>query len=392
MKIAIFTDTFYPQVNGVANTLNRLGEYLESSNIEYLFMAPESQKEQDLPYNILSFFSTPFILYPECRFTLPNMPLLNKRLDAFKPDVIFLMTEFNVGLMGLRYAKRKNLPVISNYSTNFSSILQSYHLGIFENALNAYLGAFHNAADQTVTPSDESRKVLHQLGVNKVSIFDRGINTEAFSPKHRSKEFRLSTGFDDRLLLLYVGRLSAEKDLDVLRGAMHKLNEKYKDKIALILTGDGPMKAELEATMPNNVYFTGYKTGQDLSIVYASCDIFAFPSAFETFGNVVMEAHASGLSVVGVNQGGVKNLIDHGTSGFLSKPKDVDDFTLYLEKLILNQDLRESFSVEGKDFALSRSWNSVFSHLFDVFEEVIFRKKPNIKKVYLSDSSKRLGY
>lgn len=381
MKIAIFTDTFYPQVNGVANTLNRLGEYLESSELEYLFIIPETKNNKVLPYNILSFLSTPFILYPECRFTIPNPTLLNKHLDAFSPDVILLMTEFNVGLMGLKYAKKKKIPVISNYSTNFSTILRSYNLGLFENILNTYLRLFHNAADLTITPSEESRKVLHQLGVNEVSIFGRGINIDAFSPFFRSEHFRTSTGFGDRILLLYVGRLSPEKDLDLLRSSMIKLNTIHKDKIALIITGDGPMKFELEQTMPDNVFFTGYKTGKELSEVYASCDIFAFPSAFETFGNVILEAYASGLCVVGVNHGGVVNLIDHGSTGFLSNPKDVNDFSYYLEKLILNRELREQFRIQARKHVQSRSWSQVFSELFILFEKTMIKKQVKLRKI-----------
>jgi phosphatidylinositol alpha 1,6-mannosyltransferase len=392
MKIAIFTDTFYPQVNGVANTLNRLGEYLESANIENLFIVPETQNDDGLPYNVLSFFSAPFILYPQCRFTFPNTAMLNKHLDDFKPDIILLMTEFNVGLMGLKYAKSRKIPVVSNYSTNFSTILKSYHLSFFVKILNAYLGLFHNAADHTITPSDESRKVLNQLGVHEVSIFGRGINTHSFSPSFRSVRFRESTGFDDRILLLYVGRLSAEKDLDLLRSSMIKLNTIYKQKIALIVTGDGPMKAELENTMPDNVFFTGVKMGKDLSEVYASCDIFAFPSAFETFGNVVLEAYASGLSVVGVNQGGVVHLINHGVSGYLSSPKDVDDFSYYLEKLILSRELREQFSNHGRHLVQSRSWDQVFSGLFELFDKTIIRKNTTTKRNILPESRKRFGY
>lgn len=371
MRIAIFTDTFLPQVNGVANTLRKLGDYLEEEEIDYIFITPDQKIEQTVPYNIETFFSTPFLLYPECRLSLPNVLRMNKTLDEFKPDIIFLMTEFSMGLSGLSYGKKHGIPVVSNYSTNFTTILHSYKLGVFEKALEKYLIWFHNEADRSVTPSYESAKVLKRFGVRKVSIFSRGIDYDRFSPEKRDIVFRKSCLDGGKILMLYVGRLSPEKDLHILRESMLRLNEKYKDRIALVVTGEGPMKDELEQTMPDNVIFTGYKKGEELAKIYASCDIFAFPSSFETFGNVVLEASASGLPVVGVDKGGVLELIDHGKTGYLAKAKDTESFTACLEKLIVDQRLRRSMSQNGRRHAKNRSWDSVFSDLMAIFREEI---------------------
>lgn len=155
---------------------------------------------------------------------------------------------------------------------------------------------------------------------------------------------------------------------------MFKLNKSYKDKIALIVTGEGPMKSELEQTMPDNVIFTGYKKGVELAEIYASCDIFAFPSSFETFGNVVLEASASGLPVVGVKEGGVLELIDHGKTGYLANPGDPEDFAFFLEKLIVAVGLRKLFGINGRNYAKTKSWNSVFSTLIEIFEKEIGKK------------------
>jgi len=376
MKIAVFTDAFLPQVNGVTNTLRCLGNYLEAKEIEYIFITPEQKQKNDqiLPYNMESFFSTPFILYPECRFTLPNMLRLNKVIDDFQPDIIFLMTEFSMGLSGLVYGKKHGIPVISNYSTNFTTILHQYKLGVFEKALDNYLRWFHNEADHCVTPSNESRKELEKFGVKEISIFSRGIDFDNFSPEKKTDDFRRMYGVEGKILLLFVGRVSLEKDLYVLRDSMFKLNESYKDRIALIITGDGPMKSELEQTMPDNVIFTGYRKGSELAEIYASCDIFAFPSSFETFGNVVLEASASGLPVVGVNEGGVLEIIDHGRTGYLANPRDPESFAACLEKLIIDENLRHYFSINGREFAKTKSWNCVFSNLIEIFDSEIMEK------------------
>jgi phosphatidylinositol alpha 1,6-mannosyltransferase len=375
MRIAIFTDTFLPQVNGVTNTLKRFGEYLKANHIEYIFVTPEHKSEGQLPYNIEAFLSAPFFLYPECRFTFPNLIRLTKRLDAFKPDVIFAMTEFTMGFCGLSYGKKNNIPVVSNYSTNFSTLLKSYKLGVLEKIIDKYLTWFHQEATKTVTPSIESEKILQKMGVMRTGIFSRGIDTESFSMNQRSLEVRKTLGLENKLGLLYVGRLSPEKDLDVLRDAMHRLNSKYSDRIQLILTGEGPMQSELKKTMPHNVVFTGYKKGQELAEIYASCDIFAFPSSFETFGNVVLEAFASGLPVVGVDMGGVKTLVKSEHNGFLVEPKNSEAFAQALEKLITQDIMRYQYGQRGRTFAKELSWDAVFTELLDEFDRVILESK-----------------
>jgi len=153
------------------------------------------------------------------------------------------------------------------------------------------------------------------------------------------------------LVFLYVGRLSWEKDLFVLQGAMEELNKKYKDRIGLLITGDGPMKKELENNMPDNIAFTGYKTGIELAQIYASADLFTFPSSFETFGNVVLEAAASGIPTVGVAMGGVLNIIDHGKTGLLAKPKDIESFTTCIDQCINNDILRLRMGSTAREYA-----------------------------------------
>lgn len=369
MRTAVFTDTFLPQVNGVTNTLKRMGDYLEKNHMEYMFAAPEQGETGSVPYNVETFFSAPFVLYPECRFTVPNMFRLSRKLETFKPDMIFLMTEAAVGLSGLLYAKQHGIPVVSNYSTNFTTILDSYNLSLFTGPLEKYLAWFHSFADFTVTPSEESEKVLHGMGVLETGIFGRGIDFDNFNPIKRSRDLRRSLGVEDRVMLLYVGRISPEKDLAMLPGVMERLNAGYGDRISLVMTGDGPMREELEQRMPENVIFTGYRKGDDLALLYASADIFAFPSSFETFGNVVLEAMASGIPAVGVNKGGVAGLIRHGSTGYLGEAFSEEEMAANLEKLIVNEIDRARFGQEARKFAETRSWDSVFDGLWEMFAD-----------------------
>lgn len=370
MRVAIFTDTFLPQINGVTNTLRRFGDYLEEQEISYIFITPEQKVDECLPYSMATFFSTPLLFYPECRLTLPNMLRLNRKLDRFQPDIIFCMTEFTMGLTGLLYGRRRHIPVITNYSTNFGMLLCSYNMQVLEKPLRKYLSWFHGEAQLTVTPSRQSEEVLHEMGVVKTGIFSRGIQIGMYA--QGALEVVGEDGYQNRekVRLLYVGRLSPEKDLDILREAMYILNATYEDSIELIVTGDGPMRDELEKTMPKNVQFTGYKKGNELADIYTSADIFAFPSSFETFGNVVLEAYAAELPVVGVSKGGVIDNIIHSSTGYLAKPRDAMSFAAALELLIQDPTRRRTMGEKGRQFAESRTWESVFGQLMEKFIQV----------------------
>lgn len=377
MKIAVFTDTFLPQINGVTNTLNKLISYFEKRNIEYIVLAPEDDIKERDTYNIERFFSIKFFLYPECRIAFPNHYRLNSVLNEFKPDIIQLMTEFNMGSAGLKYGKKYNVPTISNYTTNFSQYLNYYKLDIFKNQVWNYMRKFHNENDLTLCPSEEIRNLLRDKGITNTAIFSRGIDLTKFNPQHRNYKLRDKMNIRDKLVFLYVGRVAAEKDMDLLISSYNSIYHKYREKVSLIITGDGPYLYKCKNELPEETIFTGFKKGEELSEIYASSDIFVFPSSTETFGNVVLEAMASGIPVIGADAGGVKNIIRHRVNGLKFKPKDSEGLYLMMEELIEKRELREKIKEAGIESVRSRSWDKVFNGLISNYEEIIMKKDNN---------------
>lgn len=224
MKIAIFTDTFSPQINGVTNTLGKITEYFEENRIEYKVFAPKYDDDADLTAE--RFYSLKFFLYPDCRITLPNIFRITQTLSAFNPDLIHLMTEFNMGVTGLHYGKKYNIPTISNYSTNFSQYTDYYKLDFLKQGIWDYLKWFHNQNNITLCPSFESRKLLDQHGIRNTAIFSRGIDSRKFKPSGRSESLRKRLGIENKTAFLYVGRVSFEKDMDVLCESYKTLKNK----------------------------------------------------------------------------------------------------------------------------------------------------------------------
>lgn len=369
MKIAIFSDTYYPQINGVTNTLDKLIQYFENNNIEYKIFAPRYADENKEEHTE-RFYSLKFFMYPECRLALPNIFKISQSLLEFKPDIIHIMTEFNMGMAGMIYGRKHNIPTISNYTTNFSQYTEYYNLEIFKQPIWDYMKWFHNQNNITLCPSDEAQRLLNKNGINKTSLFSRGIDSHKFNPSFRNEKLRKELGLDNKTTFLYVGRVAIEKDLHVLNESYRLIKEKYCDT-ALIITGDGPYSEECREMFPKDTIYTGFKKGHELAEIYASSDIFVCPSSTETFGNVVLEAMASGLAVIGADAGGIKEIISHKQNGLKFSAKNSDELTACMQELIKNNNLREYVKSNGLKFAKNRTWQKIIDNLFDVYCEVL---------------------
>lgn len=374
MRIALFTDTFLPQINGVATTLNKLADYMNSEHIEYKIFAP-SFKGNEIYHNIIRCKSIKLILYPQCRFSFPNYLSIARELDEFNPDVVHAVTEFTMGLCGIRYAKTRNIPLVTSYETNFCQYLEYYKLKFLELPSWKYLKWFHDKSDKVFCPSKATIKFLDSQGFSNLDLWERGIETDKFSPCFRDQNLRSRLGLDNKIVFTYVGRVSPEKDLHILMNTAKLLNKTYKKDIHFIIVGDGPSLKDLKEIAPNNFTFTGFMKGEELSKIYASSDIFLFPSATETLGFVILEAMASGLAVISCNGGGVSdNLID-GYNGLACREKNESDFFTAAQKLILDKSYRAQLSDNARSFALTKDWNRSFDKLMLNYKELISSKK-----------------
>ncbi|ATW25379.1 glycosyltransferase family 4 protein [Candidatus Formimonas warabiya] len=370
MKVAIFTDTFQPQVNGVARTVGRITSFLDSRNLPCLVFAPEGGAAQAKKENVHTFpgFDLPF--YPECRIGLPNISQVKDVLSSFQPHIIHVVTEFSLGFCGLKYARDHGLPVVASYTTNFPQYLNYYKAGFLEGWVWQYLRWFHNQCQVTYCPSPAIKSLLTKKGFLNLDTWGRGIDTALFSPEKRSVTLRNRLAPGKKLHFLYVGRLAPEKDLDVLLKAW-KIVQKTIPEAQLIVTGNGPIIGELKETAGPEVIFTGYLHGEELAAVYASSDVFVFPSTTETFGNVVLEAMASGLPVIAAAAGGVKNLLIDGSNGLSCRPRNYLDLASAMIKIAQDDGLRKKLGGQALQYARERKWDQVLNSLLESYQKVI---------------------
>ncbi|MFE4759949.1 glycosyltransferase family 4 protein [Bacillus mycoides] len=375
MRVAIFTDTFTPQVNGVAKTLERLTKYFQRENIAYSVFAPQHTAEDNFVANVNKMRSIPLtILYPECRFAFPT-PRIKRELLAFKPDIIHIATPFNMGICGLYYAKKLNIPVVGSYHTDFDAYLRYYKIEFLSNMLWNYLSWFHSHMQKNFVPSPETLHQLKKKGFQALYIWGRGVDCTLFHPTYNKDLFRKKYNITAKYILSYVGRLAPEKDIDTLQTLIQTTN-KERDDIHWLIAGDGPLAKGLHENVPKtNVTFTGYLQGKDLAEVYASSDLMVFPSTTETFGNVVLESLACGTPVIGANSGGVKNIITDGKTGFLCEPKNANSFLSSIYELLNNEEMRKQMSQDTHSYATTQSWDEIFSDLLIHYDDVIQSRK-----------------
>lgn len=378
MRIAVFSDTYLPQVNGVSKTLNLMHRYMNQAGIESIFVTPTAPEGEE---GILTLPGLKFFMYPELSLALPRYFYIRRIMDEFKPDIIHLATEYTVGLIGLKYALSRGGLLSASYHTNIPEYLGYYNMPTLEGIAWKYLLWFHSYMHINMCPSEATAQLLNKRGMGNLQVMGRGIDEEGFSPLMRSEEIRQAWNIPgESALLLYVGRLAAEKELDVLLEAIKFLGDR---PFRLMIVGDGPLRSELEKLRDEKVILTGYKTGEELRRIYASADIFAFPSSTETYGNVILEAMASGLPVVGPRAGGVQENIIEGYNGIYFTPHNAADMARAIIMLMDDENFRVQAGRNANQHARSRTWQNEFRQVFDTYQQML--EKP------LSDPIKKLS-
>lgn len=379
MKIAIFSDTFYPDVNGVAKTLKKFTHYLEGQHITYKVFAPNPGSNEYVSDHIHRLKSLSFFLYPECRLAFPNFIQVKSEIEQFSPDLIHVATPFTVGLCGLYFAKKFNIPVVGSYHTDFNDYLHFYDLEFLSNPLWKYMKWFHSPLKKLFVPSIDTLEKLKCRGFSNLEIFPRGVDCQLYHPNYQKEVVLNRYEIPKKFLLTFVGRLAPEKDLKTLMKIANSLPPELNKQVHWLIAGDGPLLEELKMAAQPNMTFTGYLKGVGLAEVYSATDLFVFPSPTETFGNVVLEALASGTPVIGANAGGVKNIISNGVTGHLCEPGDAEDFVNRIVQLLGNGPFRRQMALHARKYALTQKWDQIFENLLNHYSTVI--DEPS-KKIY----------
>ncbi|MDU9405438.1 glycosyltransferase family 1 protein [Pseudomonas sp. zfem004] len=362
LRITLVSETFPPEINGVANTLGRLDAGLRQRGHQVEVIRPRqaSDDEPGTEGELLLCRGWPLPGYPGLQWGEVSMHKLLRRWRRQRPDVLYVATEGPLGLSALRAARRLGISVVSGFHTNFPQYSGQYGLGLLTRLLTHYLRWFHRRTAITLVPSASQRLALERRGFENLGLMARGVDACLFNPARRSQALREQWGLAaDDIAVVHVGRLAAEKNLALLRPALDTLQARYPQRrLRLIMVGDGPQRAILEQQLPNAL-FCGAQRGEQLAEHYASGDLFLFPSLTETFGNVVLEAMASGLAVVAYDEAAAAQHIRHGHSGALAMPGDqaafIDAACWLLEE---NETLRR-VRLNARQHASRQGWPAI---------------------------------
>lgn len=374
MRIALFTDTFVPSLNGVARALGLLVEHARRHGHEVGVVSPR-QEARDWPGTAFH-IQLPGVELPFYREFKACRPYLGRReretLEAFAPHVVHLATEAVVGLVGRSWARAADVPTVTSYCTNFPDYMAGYRMGLLEAPVWSHLRHFHDSAVLSFCPSEATRAELLERGFHdRFRIWGRGVDSVLFHPDKRSDELRRALAPEADVVLLYVGRIAPEKRLDLLLDALPAVQARTEKRLALVLVGGGPAREGLAARNVDGVHFAGYQRGEELAAHYASADLFLFPSDTETFGQVVTEAMASGLPVVVPARGGVMDTVRPGETGLLFRPGSVDDLVEQTLALIEAPARRRTLGMRARAGAEGRSWSRVFDQLFADYRDAL---------------------
>jgi glycosyltransferase involved in cell wall biosynthesis len=316
VRIAYVTETYPPELNGVSLTVERMVAHLRQRGHQVELIRPRQRGEaaRDTASELLT-AGCPLPMYPDLRFGIAGTRRLRQRFARTQPQLVHVATEGLLGFAAVAAARALAIPVSSDFRTNFHQYSRYYGLGMLAPLVLAYLRGFHNRTHATFVPTRSLRDTLRQAGFERLRVVGRGVDADLFSPQRRSAALRERWGAGDGPVLLYVGRLAAEKNVALTLAAFEAVRTR-KPGTRLVMVGDGPLRGQLQARHPEVIY-AGIQRGERLAAHYASADVFVFPSLSETFGNVTLEALASGLPVVAFDAAAAAEHVRDGMSGLL---------------------------------------------------------------------------
>ena len=375
LRIALFTGNYNHIEDGVSRTLGRLVGFLEREGHGVLVLGPTVADPIRQPGRFEAVPSLPAGFRPEYRVTVGFPRALRRRVERFAPHVVHIASPDVLGHRALTWAREIGVPVVSTYHTHFPSYLDYYHAGALVPPLWAVLRRFYNRCDEVYPPTPAMATSLRDHGVTSaLHVWPRGIEGDRFRPAFRSADWRRSRGLaDSDVVVAFVSRLVKEKGLDVFAETVRSLQAEGAPVRALVV-GEGPEGGALRAELPDAV-FAGHLSGDDLSTAYASSDVFLFPSETETFGNVTLEAMASGLAVVAADAAGTASLVDHGRTGLLCPPRDRAAFAAATGRVVQDAALRQRLGAAAIGAARRYDWPTVLAQMTSNYRRVAARQR-----------------
>lgn len=377
MKIALITETYPPEVNGVAMTNQRLVRGLMGLGHHILLVKPRRRSAPDIrseQLSVLDCFGLPIPTYPDLKIGLPAPGQLEQAFEQFQPDVVHIATEGPLGFSGLRAARKLGLPATSTFHTNFQDYCADYGAAFAGRLMLGYLRWFHNFCAATTVPDEGLIERLRRAGLQRLKMLGRGADIELFDPARRSDELRRSWGAGpDTPVALYVGRVAAEKNIPLVLEALRQARATQPD-LRMVVVGDGPVRRKLERQWPE-VHFAGMRYDADLATHYASADLFLFASESETFGNVVVEALASGLVVLTYDYAAGHQFIKSAKNGYLVEKGDAAAFRAKLSDLLTHPKAWCPVQAAARKTAEAYPWNKTINTFSEILQGATLREQ-----------------
>jgi glycosyltransferase involved in cell wall biosynthesis len=382
LRIAVFTETFLPKIDGIVTILCLMLQRLHEHGHKVILFGPPGGPDEYAGAEIVGVGGPRLPFYPEVRINIPKRRIFHKLRD-FQPDLVHIVNPFFLGPFGLSYGRRLNIPIVASFHTDVPRYVQHYGGAFIEPAVWWYLRSLHNQAHLNLCPSTATLRDLRQQGFRRVRWWKRGIDTQRFTPGPRDMAMRarLTDGNPDDFLVLNVGRHSPEKRLEVVRDSIFP-----QEQVRLALIGDGPSHKDLRDYYRGTpTVFTGALRGDDLIAAYRSADAFLFPSTTETFGLVALEAMACRLPVIAARTGGVLDIVNDGVNGLFFDPQRPAEMGTLVRRLRANPSLCQELADNGLHHARSRNWQSTMDQLVDYYRlaQRVF-KQTNRRRSYLT--------